>query len=190
MIYISSFFLSFFLNDARILYRILGKNLDFIKYKAVLQKLGLASLISCILINFLKGFAPLFLFRPGDIESTIITTLILIGNFLGSLPGKTDGSEFFIFFGVCCGFYFPVVQIPLALFISIWLLLKSFKISFWVGIFALSLNLLFIKSYFMFLILFLLMLNYGIKQHSHFSSVINKIKEKFILFKIKGVKNW
>jgi len=177
------------LNDARIIYKVFGNNLEFIKYRLVLRVLGLGPYLSCLMLNYGKGIFLLMLTdSKEDFIGTIIALLLLLGNYLGAKPGKTGGSEIIVLWGIWSGYNFSLVQTPLAIFIGIWLITHKLKYGFWIASIIIVINLLIIKSYYMFSLSILILLNYAIIKLSLFLPLINKMKEKLIIGNLKGVK--
>ncbi|KJS22568.1 MAG: hypothetical protein VR72_05965 [Clostridiaceae bacterium BRH_c20a] len=184
-----SFALGFFLNEGRILFKIFGKNLDYIKNKVIMQELGFSYFLLCIFLNFSKGFLPIVIFSQNntDIHNAFLACSILFGVYLGSKPVKTEGSELVALIGIISGCILESIQIFAAILISLLLILKNFKISLTIAM-VYYLIVIFQINIFLFIIVIIILVNYAIYNVALFSSHINTMKEKIIFLLIKGVR--
>jgi len=184
-----SFAIGFFLNEGRILFKIFGRNLDYIKNKIIMQELGLNYFLLCVFVNFSKGFLPFVIFSENNtnIYNGFLACSILLGVYLGSKPIKTEGSELVVLLGIISGYILDSVQIFAAILISLLIILKNFRISL---IFAMVYYLIVIsqKNIFLFFLSIILLLNYTIYKDALFSSQINTMKERIIFLLVKGVR--
>lgn len=188
MEYLISFLIGFFLNDSRILYKIYGGNLQYIKYKVVLKDLGLEIYLICVILNYLKGLLPFILFsKPGlDLNITLMAICLIYGLFLGSKPGKTEGSELIVIWGIYTGLHYKLIQIPFAVFISLLLLTRKLNISFGLSTIIILINLLLNKNFNIFFLSLIILVNYVINNYALFSPLLNKIKGKLTFQNLKG----
>ncbi|SMB94614.1 hypothetical protein SAMN00017405_0241 [Desulfonispora thiosulfatigenes DSM 11270] len=174
--YLWVFLFSFFLNDARILYNILGEFLSHIKYKIVFQELGILFLLVCITLNFCKGF--FIIFNADSSDKFILALLLLLGNFLGARPGITGGSEFILLWGIWFGYDIVLVKIPLAIFLGIFIIFKNIKLSLFSSYITMCLILLFNNCYSIFFLSFLTLFTTNGINKELFIINFNKLKEK------------
>lgn len=182
MIYfLGVFLLSFFLNDARILNNILGGYLNHVKYKAVLLELGMFFLVSCIILNFFKGF--FLIYTAPDSLKIIIAVLLLIGNFLGSRPGITGGSEIILLWGICLGYDLSLVKIPLAIFLGSFIIFRKFRLALILSSVTICILLLVTSSFAMFLLTTATLLIKKLGNGEPFASIVNKLKEERFLIR-------
>lgn len=187
MYFIKIFILSYILNDGRILSKIFGKYLEYIKYKVVLIELGIFPLMLCIFLNFFKGF---FLFSAKDPLSGFISALLLlIGNYLGAKPGVTCGSEIMLLCGILFRNNYSLVQIPLACFLGLIIIMKNFKLAFYTSLFIMCVNLIINNDYYLFLISVSTLLFYLKANQELFFDYSNRIKREKIFIKLKEVNN-
>lgn len=176
-ILIKTFIISFLINDGRILFKIYGDYLKFIKYQLIIQNLGFLICFICFLINFSKGY---FLIQKQDESFIYLAILILIGNYLGAKPGITGGSELMVLWGIWAGYNFALVQFALALFLGILLISKKFSFAVKISSLFILVKFILFKDYFVFIISFLtFFLSYS-SIETPFIPLLNKIKkEKF-----------
>lgn len=172
MIYFISFLIGFLFNDPRIINRTFDNYKDIISCRILYRELGLNILIIGILINFLKGFFVTI--NTGGINQTLVILILFLGNYLGSKPCSTNGNELIIIWGIWAGINISIIQIPLALLISLWFVTKKFSYGFYVGFIFACINLL-NMSFSLALLSFLLLANHTIRFYSLFEVFKNKI---------------
>jgi len=184
-----SFAAGFFLNEGRILFKIFGRNLDYIKNKVIMQELGLNYFLLCTLLNFSKGFLPFVIFSENNSEiyNAFLAISVLLGVYLGSKPVKTEGSELIALVGIISGYTLDSLQIFAAIIISFLIILESFRISLTIAMIY-YLIVIFQINIFLFIISIIVLVNYAIYNDALFSSHINTMKEKIIFLLIKGVR--
>lgn len=185
---ILSFFTGFFLNEGRMLYRIYGNNLKYIKRKIIINDFGYLIFLALNVIVFLKGFIfSKYFFNQSNLHDMLLIFFLIIGLYLGSKPINPDGSELVIILGAIAEYNWEVIKITLALFISIVILTRSPKVAFLI---ILIMNLVVLLQYngYLFVVAIILILNYVRYNYALFSPWINTINRRFN-YPLKGVKS-
>lgn len=187
MIYFFSFCYSFIFNDGRLLYKVFGGNLQFIKYRLVLRELGPIVYLGFLLLNLSKGLFPL-LFVNDYYLQMITAILVLVGNYLGAKPGVTGGNELMILWGIWLGIDLQMVQTPLAIMLGVWVITFKLELGLVLSSLIILFKLLYLKYFFLLILSVMVLVNYGWKEYAQFSLLENRLKEKFNSVTDKGVK--
>jgi len=173
-----AFFLGYFLNEGRFLFKVWGNNLNYIKNKIIIKELGFHYLLMFIFLNFLKGYVPFCLFSGhSHIYDVFLALVILLGFYLGFKPLFSEGSELIVFSGMVASYNWQFAKISLALFLGAYILTKSYNFPYVVlGIY----NIFSISKYNYALVLMglIILVNYARYIHAPFSPYINTINKK------------
>jgi len=187
--FIISFIVGFCLNEGRILYRVFGSNIRYIKNKFIIKELGYRYLLFFFFLNFSKGIILFHLLSDYSyIYNIILTSSLIIGLYLGAKPLSPEGSELTVFMGIIASYNWEAIQISIALSLSILILSKNLKLSLLVLGIINSLFLIHYNYYLSFLALSLLV-NYARYKYALFSLLANTINKKMNFPIFKGVKS-
>lgn len=179
VIYIISFFIGFLFNESRIINRTFADYHDFISTKIIFKELGLNIFLFGIIMNFCKGF--LVTINTDTLNQTLIILILLLGNYLGCKPGSTNSNELIIMWGVWTGVNMEIIQIPLALLISLWIITGNLSFGFYLGSGVACINLMLTDNLLLALLSLSLLVNYTTRFYSLFELFKNKIRSSRLL---------
>ena len=173
MIYVFSFLIGFLFNEARIINRTFADYGEFINSRLIYQELGLNIFLIGIIINFYKGF--ILTNYATTTNQPLIFLILLLGNYLGSRPWSTNSNELIIMWGVWAGVNIEIIQIPLALLISLWLVTGRISLGFYIGSGFACINLMLADNFILALLSLLVLVNHSTRIYSLFKLFKNTI---------------
>lgn len=177
MIYLLFFLIGFLFNEARIINRTFNDYQDYISSTIIFKELGLKIFLIGIIINFLKGFV--ITININGLNQILVVLILLFGNYLGSKPGSTNSNELIIIWGVWVGVNVEIIQIPLALLISLWLVTGKLSYGFYLGSTVACIYLILTEAFVLALISIFLLVNHTTRVSSLFGRFKNKIAEGY-----------
>lgn len=173
MIYVFSFLIGFLFNEARIINRTFADYGEFINSRLIYQELGLNIFLIGILINFCKGF--IITNHATTTNQSLIFLILLLGNYLGSRPWSSNSNELIIMWGFWAGVNIEIIQIPLALLISLWLVTGRISLGFYIGSGFACINLMLADNFILALLSLLVLVNHSTRIYSLFKLFKNTI---------------
>ncbi|MFZ5943531.1 MAG: hypothetical protein ACOYVD_05450 [Bacillota bacterium] len=180
MSYLIAFIIGYILNDNKILFRMYGHSLRYVKYSVILKDLGIGCFLISFFLSFLKGFLPFIFFYDSNstINNFLTAFFLYLGYYISSEPLGTEGGEIIILAGIIFAVDYQILQLPLALFIALLILKTSFTIAIFFTLAATFIKLLLLKEYFLVLSSLLVLSKYTTYIYELFLPFKNRIKGK------------